>query len=589
METDETPAPESTEPSDNDVSACITDLPLIKADLADIIDVPRIQSIIDDLYRITHIGMAITDLDDNILVGVGWQDICLKFHRVNEKTRTNCLESDRFLTKNVEEGKCRSYKCRNNMWEIVTPIFVGGEHKGNLFIGQFFYDDETPDFGLFIQQAERYGFDKGDYLAALSKVPRLNHERVKDMMEFNVKLTSLISQLGYSNLKLIKENAERIKIEQAFREKEQIIDRILSADPNGILIFNIADGQVVYQNSRGIELFGLPPEELRSLRDAIRRRGHPEDIWKFEKAVAEMPILMDYETNEIEVRLRNRVDDWIWAHLYLVPFRRDENGGLAQVLIVMEEVTERISAEKEMALQLEEIFRTNESLTEITRELRRSETELRKANDKMNILNTITRHDSMNQLAVIKGFVSLLEMTELTPKQAEHVNKMGKSVDAIWEQLEFVKIYQDIGVKTPTWQNLSDCVRDARQMLTLNGMRIVEKDLGFWILADPMFSKVVYNLVENALRHSGGADLMSITTEEQGDTLTIAFEDNGSGISPEDKVHLFQQGFGKHTGLGLFLIREILKITDIQISETGEAGKGARFELSVPTGHWCSQ
>ena len=54
----------------------------------------------------------------------------------------------------------------------------------------------------------------------------------------------------------------------------------------------------------------------------------------------------------------------------------------------MQEVTERIMAEKEMALQLDEIFRANESLTLITKELRRSESELKKANDKM---NTLTR------------------------------------------------------------------------------------------------------------------------------------------------------------------------------------------------------
>ena len=559
---------------------------MIEADLADIIDALKIQSMMDDLYKLTHIGMAITDLEDNILVGTGWQEICLRFHRVNERTKANCVESDCRLTKNVKEGRCKSYKCKNNMWEIVTPIFVGGRHKGNLFVGQFFYDDETPDFGLFIQQAERYGFDKGEYLTALTKVPRLSRDRVKDMMDFNVKLTSLISQLGYSNLELIKENNERIQIERAFREKEQIIDRILSADPNGILIFNVADSHVAYQNSRSVDLFGIPPEELISLKDVIRIRAHPDDVCKIERAVAEMSALMDYETNEVEVRLLNQIDDWIWAHLYLVPFTRDEEGGLAQILLVMQEVTGRIMAEKEMALQLDEIFRANESLTKITKELRRSETDLRKANDKMNILNTITRHDSMNQLTVIKGYANLLERTEITPKQADYIKKIGRSIDAIQNQLEFVKVYQDIGVKAPTWQNLAESVRDARQMLTLNGMRVVESDMGYSILVDTMFSKVVYNLIENALRHSGGAKSMSISTETAGDSLKITFEDDGSGISPGDKLHLFEQGFGKHTGLGLFLTREILKITNIKISETSEAGKGARFELLVGAGNW---
>ena len=51
--------------------------------------------------------------------------------------------------------------------------------------------------------------------------------------------------------------------------------------------------------------------------------------------------------------------------------------------------------------------------------------------------------------------------------------------------------------------------------------------------------------------------------------LIIIIADNGAGISTEDKQHLFEHGFGKHTGLGLFLSREILSITGITISETG--------------------
>jgi signal transduction histidine kinase len=63
-------------------------------------------------------------------------------------------------------------------------------------------------------------------------------------------------------------------------------------------------------------------------------------------------------------------------------------------------------------------------------------------------------------------------------------------------------------------------------------------------------------------------------------------EDDGVGITGKDKKRLFTKGFGKHTGLGLFLSREILAITGITISENSIPGKGARFEMSVPKGMW---
>jgi signal transduction histidine kinase len=47
---------------------------------------------------------------------------------------------------------------------------------------------------------------------------------------------------------------------------------------------------------------------------------------------------------------------------------------------------------------------------------------------------------------------------------------------------------------------------------------------------------------------------------------------------------IFERGYGKNTGLGLFLSREILAITGITITENGVPGKGARFEITVPKG-----
>jgi signal transduction histidine kinase len=79
-----------------------------------------------------------------------------------------------------------------------------------------------------------------------------------------------------------------------------------------------------------------------------------------------------------------------------------------------------------------------------------------------------------------------------------------------------------------------------------------------------------------------------ITSREEGGALVLVFEDNGIGIPQKDKNRLFTKGFGKNTGLGLFLSREILSITGITITENGEPGKGARFEITVPKGMYRS-
>ena len=79
---------------------------------------------------------------------------------------------------------------------------------------------------------------------------------------------------------------------------------------------------------------------------------------------------------------------------------------------------------------------------------------------------------------------------------------------------------------------------------------------------------------------------MRFSTHESDTGLVLIYEDNGVGIDEKSKKHLFRQGFGKHTGFGLYLMKEILAITGITITETGEAGRGARFEIAVPKGNY---
>jgi signal transduction histidine kinase len=75
---------------------------------------------------------------------------------------------------------------------------------------------------------------------------------------------------------------------------------------------------------------------------------------------------------------------------------------------------------------------------------------------------------------------------------------------------------------------------------------------------------------------------MRISSCEEAGGLVIAYEDDGIGITDREKESIFVKGKGKNTGLGLFLIREILTLTGITIRETGKRGTGARFELLVP-------
>jgi signal transduction histidine kinase len=108
------------------------------------------------------------------------------------------------------------------------------------------------------------------------------------------------------------------------------------------------------------------------------------------------------------------------------------------------------------------------------------------------------------------------------------------------------------------------------------------------ILADPMLKKVFYNLIDNSLKHGGKVTSIHISSDVGEDIARIVYEDDGVGIPYEKKEKIFEEGYGTDHGLGLFLIKEILKITHVEIIESGTPNIGARFEILVPKGAYRS-
>ena len=99
-----------------------------------------------------------------------------------------------------------------------------------------------------------------------------------------------------------------------------------------------------------------------------------------------------------------------------------------------------------------------------------------------------------------------------------------------------------------------------------------------------MLRKVFHNLMENSIKHGQHVSTIRIGCEPSDDGMKIVYQDDGVGIDAKGRKKLFIEGSSKHHGLGLFLAKEILKITDITIRENGEPGNGARFEMNVPPG-----
>jgi signal transduction histidine kinase len=166
---------------------------------------------------------------------------------------------------------------------------------------------------------------------------------------------------------------------------------------------------------------------------------------------------------------------------------------------------------------------------------------------------------------------------------AASIGKLESLAMAIKEQIEFTRVYQDLGSQEPKWHALDQIISGLKVPATLSLSADVPH---VEIFADPILNKVFYNLLDNAARHGQKVSTITVLAQEVPEGLLILWEDNGVGIPADEKVKIFSKNYGKHTGLGLFLAHEILSITGITIKETGEPGRGARFEILVPTGSY---
>ncbi|MDD1684300.1 MAG: PAS domain-containing sensor histidine kinase, partial [Methanoregula sp.] len=206
------------------------------------------------------------------------------------------------------------------------------------------------------------------------------------------------------------------------------------------------------------------------------------------------------------------------------------------------------------------------------------------ANKKLNLLNNITRHDILNQLTALIGFLEISRIEAKDPDLLKYIAKEEQAANAIRSQILFTRDYQDVGGQSPKWQDVAETLSLAIATLDLHKVHISLDLRNVEVFSDPLLEKVFYNLVENALRHGEKVTQITIGARENTDGMDLIIEDNGIGIPADAKEKIFRREYFKNTGFGLFLTREILSITGLSIIENGTSGSGARFVIHAPKG-----
>ncbi|MDD1693667.1 MAG: PAS domain S-box protein, partial [Methanoregula sp.] len=350
----------------------------------------------------------------------------------------------------------------------------------------------------------------------------------------------------------LRDITDRKLAEEALRESREKF-RSFVENANEIVFSLTPDGIISYVSPKWTEFMGDDTGEL--IGKPASGFIHPDDIPQCREL-----FLRTINTGEsgggIEYRVRHKNGTWLWHTLSGSPIR-DTGGDVVAYLGICHDITER----------------------------RKIENALRQANKKLNLLSSINRHDINNQLMVLNGFVELLHKKVPEPTFEYYFSSITKASNQIMSMIQFTKEYEKIGVRAPVWHDLRALVKNSAEGAML-GEVTLKNDLpaDTEVFFDPLIVKVFFNLIDNALRHGRGITAIRFFFETRNGDRIIICEDDGTGISTGEKEKIFDLGFGKNTGFGLAISREILDITGISIRETGVPGRGARFEIIVPEG-----
>ncbi|MDO9326543.1 MAG: ATP-binding protein, partial [Methanoregula sp.] len=349
---------------------------------------------------------------------------------------------------------------------------------------------------------------------------------------------------------------ERKRAGDALKASEELFRLSIDKAPEAIFLFDVTRNRYVDANARAEHLFGCSRQKLLDSGPNQFYRSDPSDIHSVSKTMDEYHRrVLAGEKIIFERNIRNARNEELIVEVRLIELQSADRRLIRSSFI---DITERKHAQDALAL----------------------------SNKKLSLLSSITRHDINNQLMALNAYISLSEDAIGNPVELKvFIAKEQKIADSIALQIAFTKDYESLGVQSPVWQNVNALIRDSVTALPMRTIVLDTQCPGLEVFADPLLEKVFFNLIDNSLRY-GEEEMTTIrvTATEENAALRIIYEDDGTGISAYDKKELFTKGFGKHTGLGLFLSREILSLTGITITENGEPGSGARFEITVPKG-----
>lgn len=394
--------------------------------------------------------------------------------------------------------------------------------------------------------------------------------------------------------------------EEKILKSELLSQSILSTSPDGIVTTEL-DGTITFASDKFIEMVGnILLDELFSKK--INDFVYEKDLENFNENFEN--ISQGKHLNSYTFRLLKKDGTFFYVESKIDVIRNEENRPI-QILFILRDITDRITAEIEKEKLLQDIAYSRDQIeqeaakyVELNNQLYESEKKLQELNAAKDKLFSIIGHDMKNPIITLLGFSEILaeDYDELSDDEKKEYIKTiyettlntKKLLENLlnWSRAQSGRMQinlEAISLKTIIKESIELVKSQAeKKNITLN----VDMNSSLMVYADKnLLETIIRNLLTNAIKFTGDGGKVSLNTVDENGYVKISVKDTGIGLSKDDVQKLFRIDVNnkeignskeKGTGLGLILCKEFCEKLGGKIWVESELGKGSKFFFTVP-------
>ncbi len=206
-------------------------------------------------------------------------------------------------------------------------------------------------------------------------------------------------------------------------------------------------------------------------------------------------------------------------------------------------------------------------------------------------------HELKTPIVSISGFAKLLKSDNLTDEERNEyldviINESERLVNLSQSVLLLTRLEDHVVEKTIFWLD-----EQLRKSVLLFDKTLKDKNIQLDLTAEklPVYSSqqllshVWVNLIGNAIKFSPAGSTISVKAEDCGDYISVSVCDQGCGMDEETQENIFNKFYQEDksrsvegNGLGLPIVKKVLKLVDGKILVQSEPGKGSTFTVLLP-------